>query len=263
MKHLSLIPRCLLIITCLSLAACGGIGTKTTQKTATGSHASSPQVFTRPSAPLGLYAGYYLGGGGISPANSALTGVDAQTQLHKPVNPLGSSDTFALLQEYGNVLQVNIPDLLNRSSDRPTTLTQYTDALTNITARAKQTAGDLTTQLQQLKTDDKNQASSVSGIQNRINTAFKAGDYATAGSLQQDLTNAQTTLTQTQSKEKQATDTLATYNTLITVAGKRLQAIAQNREILIAGLQVVNVPGIENLGILSGSSAGGGSFLGF
>ena len=66
--------------------------------------------------------------------------------------------------------------------------------------------------------------------------------------------------------DEQATKTmLSSYQSLLVIATKRLQAIRDNRTILIAGLQVVNVPGTENLNLIqtpTGSQQGGAASTG-
>jgi cysteinyl-tRNA synthetase len=203
-----------------------------------------------PSAPLGQYIGYYLGGGGIPLSTSALKGVEAEVKIHTEFDPLENDDTFALLQELGTVLQVSVPDILNRSTDRSATLTEYSTALRNITERAQSTAEDLQIYQKSLKAEEKTQRTTLNDLQKRYDKAIKAIDFATAASLQKTLNEAQTALSQTQSKGKETTSTLEAYTSLLEVSMKRLQAIDQNREILVAGLKVIEVPGIEDLGIL-------------
>jgi hypothetical protein len=231
--------------------------TKTPVASVSSSRSSGP---SRPGAPLGLFTSYYLGGGGISPSNAALSGVAAQVKLNAEYNPMKSDDTFALLQEFGDILQISIPDLLNRSSDRPTTLTEYTNALSNITARSTTMAKDLTTHLTELRTTESTQKSLANDTQKKIDAATKSGDFATAGSLQQTLIDAQSGVTQAQVEERETQNTLQTYQKLIIVANQRLNAINTNREILISGLKVVDMPGIEGLGIVTDHSSSSALF---
>jgi ribosomal protein S12 len=222
------------------------------------SNSSGPSL---PSAPLGTFVSHFLAIGGQPVTKAATEGVNAQVQLHKEFNPLKSDDTYALLTQFGTILQISVPDMLNRSSDRPTTLTQYTDSLKNITIRAKRTSDDLTTHLQSLQANEKKQQSSLSDLNRQLSTAKRNNDFATAASVQQNVTEIQATIGQIRSQEQETKDLQTTYLNLIDVSAKRQAAIDQNREVLIAGLKVNDIPGIENLGVLQGSSKGGGNLF--
>jgi len=63
-------------------------------------------------------------------------------------------------------------------------------------------------------------------------------------------------------KEQENRDTLTTYQNLIAIADQRIKAIEQNREALIAGVKVMDIPGVDNLGVIQGrSSRAGGTSL--
>ncbi|MDD4318857.1 MAG: hypothetical protein PHW10_00830 [Candidatus Peribacteraceae bacterium] len=255
-------PTVPLLLTLLLLAGCSADReTAQTPETTDSQQASASSAPSRPTAPLGLYVGYYMGGGGIPTNRSALQGVDAYLKI-LTYDPLRADDTFALLQELGNVLQINVPELLNRSDDRPTTLTEYSNALGNITERSRRTAQDLQATVTAKKKEDTDRRKAVAALQKRIDQAFGAGDFATAGALQKDLTQEQTGLTALQSEIRQAEETRSAFAALIDIADRRLTAIEENRQILIAGLQVVDLPGIDPLGIIRRSSQRGG-LLGF
>jgi hypothetical protein len=208
-----------------------------------------------PGAPLGVYISYFLAGGNSPNVAGAITGIQAQQKLHEVFNPMQSNDTFALLQELGNTLQVNIPDLLNRSSDRPSTLTTYSEALKNITARSKMMSADLDTSKNDLHKKAADQSTTVAALQKSLDTANQNNDFASVGTLQKQLTDERSKLTQLQSDEKQTDLTKQTFDNLVKIAEKRETAIDTNREILISGLKVVDVPGIENLDIIQQTSS--------
>lgn len=236
----------------IGLSACNK-GAGTAQNSASSSSAAS-SIPALPSAPLGFYVSTYLAGGTTPAVTAPLTGVTAQEKLHTEYDPMKSTDTFALLQQLGNTLQVNIPDLLNRSTDRPGTLNTYFDALQNITERGKRTLTDLTTHLDSIQKDQKAQNSVVSDLQKRRDQASRSSDYATVGGLQQSLGDEQTKLAGIDADVKATKDTVQSFQTLLALADKRIAAITSNREILLSGLKVIDVPGTENLDIIQNSS---------
>lgn len=204
----------------------------------------------RPSANLGVFVARYIEEHGTFPTTGALAGVDAQIRIVTPNDPIAEEDTFQLLQEFGNILGIDVNDLLNRSTDRAGVLNEYVSALTNIRARSALKAVDLTASLDSLKKDQQERRKRIAEIQKRINQAVKDKDFAVAGTLQQDIVKMQSELATVDGAVTQTNTALKSYKDFLTVADRRLQAIAENREILIAGLKVVDVPGIDDLELI-------------
>ena len=127
---------------------------------------------------------------------------------------------------------------------------EYTEALQNITTRSQRTSEDLTTYLAAVQKQDKQERATISDLKKRYDKAYKGGDFATMSSLQQELSSAQMKEAGTQASVNSTKGMLSAYEDLLDVATLRLDAIAKNREILIAGLKVIEVPGIQDLGLI-------------
>ncbi len=206
-------------------------------------------VINRPSASIGVFTGLYLAGGGFFGSTSARTGVMAQAQYHaKPAGDL--DDTFALLTEFGTILGVDVADLLNRSADRTETMNNYLEGLQNITERAKLRWEELGTDLKELQAEQREARTAANALDREVRNALQTEDYATAGEKQPELAEAESKVAELDSNVRQLQDVIRTYDKLIEVADKRILAITENREILIAGQKVINVPGTESLGVL-------------
>ncbi len=223
-----------------------------------------PNLAARPSSLIGLYTSLFLADqGGFFPVHAAAAGVLAQVTFHGTPSPGTMDDTYSLLQEFGTVLQVDVNDILNRSDNRAQTLDEYLTGLHNITVRARQRSSDLSEYVQTLQAQDRAGRQAVSDLQTSVQKALQAKDYATLATLQQDMTTEQTKLAQIESNLKSQTVIQNAFKTLLQVSQQRTDAITQNREVLVAGLKVVNVPGIQDLGILEGlNGKSGGSFGG-
>lgn len=204
----------------------------------------------RPAALLGIYVNLLLTEGLSPPVRSALDGVDAQIKLHGLPTQENVDDLYSLLEEFGAVLHVDITNMLNRSPDRAKTLDAYDIGLRNITERSKRRADDIKEQIVSFKKTKSEQKRNVTNINKEITNAVKAKDFSTAQDKQKELTDAQTALTTTELTLKEMMFLQKTFSELIDIAEQRVAALAQNREVLIAGLRVVNVPGVEDLGIL-------------
>ncbi len=211
-------------------------------------------VVRRPSAPLGIYTAVFLSSGGFYVASGAVNAAIAQVKLTGRPSQDVIDTNFALLQEFDTVLQVDIADLLNRSQDRAETLDAYLEGLTNITERARQRMFDMDQYLETLQKTQKDQRSSVSTIDRAARDALKNQDYVLAGEKQQELGKVQADLGKTEADLKQQKQVRSSYDDLLELADRRIKAIEENREVLIAGLKVNNVPGADALGILEGGT---------
>lgn len=182
------------------------------------------------------------------------TAVEGTTAVLK-LSPLAVTEddleqTFSLLQEFGAILQVNVIDLLNRSTDRPKTLNDYTANLQAVGTRSKQHTVELETRLDILEPKLREERRTVNDLQRTLNTAVRDQDYALAGALQRDLLEAQTAFTKSDSLNNRIEDLIDAFEDLLEIGERRLKAIEVNREVLIAGLSVENVPGLEDLGVI-------------
>lgn len=206
---------------------------------------------------LSIYVNLLLAEGLTPPVRAALDGVEAQLKLHGLPTAENIDDLYALLEEFGAILHVDMADLMNRSPDRAKTLDEYGIGLANITERSARRADDIKEQIGNLKKQQAGQKRAVTALNKEIANAVKAQDFSTAKAKQRELSDAQGELTETELTLKEMTFLQKTFGTLIEIAEKRGAALEQNREVLIAGLRVVDVPGVEDLGVLEGKARRG------
>lgn len=185
---------------------------------------------------------------------SALAGVAAQAAFHALPGDDQLDATFALLQEFGTVLQVDVPDLLNRSDNRPQTFNSYLAGLANITERSSRRAEEVEVALDTLQDTQRTQRRAVSDLERAIRNAITAKDYATAGELQSQLGAAQKMLTETESDIAQQEIVQNSLEDLLDIAAEQKLVLEENREVIIAGLRVINLPGADSLGILENAA---------
>jgi len=192
----------------------------------------------------------YLSQGIFLPVRSAWIGIEAQKALFARQGDPDTDETFTLLQELGNILQVDVPDILNRSPDRRETLDQYLQTLHNVFVLAERKRTELESAAETLKEEEREKRNTAQDLEREINRALDNKDYTGAGSRQRELTKAQGDLAEVESKREQTEDIKDRFEELLDVAKDRVVAIEANRLILIAGLQVIELPGVEDLDIL-------------
>ena len=254
-----------LVVCCVLLSACGGNNDAASSppevKEATNallhtmllakSNRLDPEQL-RPADVIGLYAAAFLSMRTIFPLSAAIAGLEAQLAL-LPIAEAEERD-YTVLSELGAVLEVDIADFLNRSVDRAAELEQYVEALRRLIGEAQGQLTSLTERGDLLQEEERAKRSVAQDLERSIRDALRDENYALAGSLQEDLARAEGEFSEVKTRRTQTDDTADLYEDLLEIALERLQAIEQNREILIAGLKVIDVPGIEDLRILEEGS---------
>lgn len=204
----------------------------------------------RPSAPMGIFTSSYLAQGAFVAVRAAVLGVQAQQKLLAGQSLPTTSETFALLQELGTILQIDIVDVLNRASNRGIALNEYIASLKAVGSVAQRKIAELEVQKKTLEAKREQEKDALRDFESELRKVFREEDYGRAASLQEQSTKAGAALAETESQISQTTDVLDRFDELLDIAKERLTAIEGNREVLIAGLRVVDLPGIENLDIL-------------
>lgn len=212
--------------------------------------AKGPAVQARPGGVLGVFTTMYLAQGTFLPSASAVRGVrDILRIVHDQEKPL-SDESFALLQTLGDILSVDLFDLLNRSPNRIESLDRYTESLTNADAATKSKLEEIAAALKVLAAQKKERRTIVSDLMREQKATIAAKDYSTAARQDEELLAARTRLSETEFTESQSKDMQGRFVKLLDIAEKRKAAIEKNRELLLAGLRVSDLPGLEDLGIL-------------
>ena len=215
---------------------------------------------TRRAALLGVFVSEYVSFAQTTmAAEGALTGIAVDREILSKQHTINDPD-FELLQAFADALQVDLSDLLNRSAQRQEALDIYVVSLTNVAERANQRFGELTGTLEELKTLLRTQSKEQSDAERALKNAISNKQFSEAGDLQKTVLEKQQAYADTNLKSKQTDDVLSTLNSLLTLYGEKILAIKQNREILIAGNHVADVPGIEELKIIERKQKTNGSY---
>lgn len=250
------VSRALAPFLLLALAACSGKAPPLTVRGATLAllpttllmDAVAPSVL-RPAAPIGIFASAQIALQSFPGATAAIQGIEVHRAM-LPEPDITHERLFAYLTELGTALEVNVPDYLNRSVDRAAALETYVQTLTTLLEEGGRERDALTTAIANLKQREQQQRAVVRDIERSINTALDDAQYAQGGAQQETLSPEAITAASLQEERRQTEDTASLLDDLLDIGTERLTAIQQNRDVLIAGLRVVDVPGIEDLRIL-------------
>lgn len=203
----------------------------------------------RPSGMLGIFVTTFLAEREGSEVHSAPRGIGSVVLLVKG-EELSLDETFQMLQELGGVLQVDVADMLNRSTNRTDALNIYIQSLQSIGDQSTEKVAELESLVDSQRAEQRTQQQATTDIDRQISKALRDKDYATAGSLQPTLIDEQKKLSEIEGELQRTRQIVDAFNDLLKIAERRLNAIEQNKEILIAGLKVIELPGVKELKIL-------------
>lgn len=244
----------------LLLASCGGGTTDTLKPTISPlavrwtvqlMQGGNYFVSIRSSSLLGVYLTEFLLR--QTAFRSALAGIGVQVQL---LNQQGTPDEegFALLETLGSILQVDVPDMLNRSPDRIDAFDTYLSNLEALGGRTSAYVTSLEEQRDILMDERSDIRVTASRAQSMLNRALRDQDYATASEQQRILIEARTDLAEKDAQIDELRSTIRIFDDLLEVAEERITVMTSNREALLAGITVVDVPGVEDFGLIEQGS---------
>ena len=196
-----------------------------------------------PAALAGTVSGAMMGGGGDIPDSippSIPSGI-AKNEV--------KVDT-ELLAEVIQLLQIDVRDLLNASTNRERTFNQYHQSMESHTQRGNLRMRALEDRTEELRDDERRLSRSVRDLKEELDQAIGEGKSTDASLIAGELTQKQSTLAKTETDLIIASRTLESYEDLIDPLQERLDAVSANRPALIQGISVVDIPGVEDLGII-------------
>lgn len=232
--------------TTLSLAARNGVRW-TNELLGTGT--VKPVKPPRPSAVLGPYVAAFLSLHLVEPSHAAMSGVRAGTSILFGGRGI-RDESYVMLEELGLILQVDLSDRLNRALDRQMSLDTYREGLIAAAKRSQAHLTELHDRADESAAQVRALRSQTSTIQRSVSDALRAKDYATAGSRQSELSAVQGELAVATGKQKEVRNVISLFEDSLDTAAERLEAIDANREALIAGVSVTDIPGTSDIGVL-------------
>lgn len=201
----------------------------------------------RPGAPLGVHVGMYLSAVEIS-VHGALDAIAVIAPLARSAALVATP--FATIETLGALIQTNIVEVINGAPDRGNALNNHIALLRQALQDAQRDKGGMEEELRQLREQESDQRNAVRTLQKEISAAEKAGDFTSVGARQRALSIAKGEHGQTEASLEELDATTKILEDIAHLADERLHAIEQNREALMSGIRVVEIPGIEALGIL-------------
>lgn len=206
--------------------------------------------FLRPAVGIGVYSASAMALHSPFSVLAALQGIESGLAM-LPVTAV-ARDAFVAIADLGSTLDVDLWEYLNRSTNRSKDLSEYVVILQRLTNEGHIQQASLEARSTDLNAARRSKKAEVSGIERTIKDAVRDRNFALAGSMQESLVREQSALSKIEVELEQVKSGIDIYDDLLPLSEERLSAISQNREVLIAGLRVTDVPGVETLDILQG-----------
>ncbi|OGJ57876.1 hypothetical protein A3H22_01920 [Candidatus Peribacteria bacterium RIFCSPLOWO2_12_FULL_55_15] len=215
---------------------------------------------TRPSASLGIHLSTYL-----SKLETTVHGALENTAIIYTL--ARTSDTtetpFMTIQTLGNLIQTNIVEAMNKNPERGDVLNRHLTLLRSTLQNAQKDKRNLEDSLHQLVGKEREQRNTLRTLQKEINAAEKAIDFQAVGFHQRALREAKGEHGKTEASLDELEKTMEILDDLTSLAEERLNAIEENRKALMAGIRVVEIPGLGTSPRRSRRQERGGGLLDF
>lgn len=216
---------------------------------------------TRRAALLGVFVSHFISTSPTAIVNSGIGGIAVQNMIFQKQNSVTDPD-FDLIQAFADALQVDVLDLLNRSLDRQATLDIYVDSLNNIAERANNRLNELVEAQSVQKEALRELSRERSELERELRNATSDKDYLLANEKQKLLNDKEREFSEAELELNQVETVMQTLEDLLALYSDKILAIQENREPLIAGTKVVDLPGTSGLNILERRGGSSGTFGG-
>ena len=248
-----------MITSVLLLTSCGGEVTNTpsTESVSTAKSALYVQsLFSDPQAPksssaLGVFTTYLLETESASRAEGSQAGVESLRDI-EGTSPEEDYEekSYEILRSLGTVIQTDLIEVLNRSTDRTAALNTYLESLIAVDQHGSDQLTKLQSDMETIDDERKTVRKERSAAKREVKNLLKNSDYEAASQQQKKLADIELNLAKIEAERDRIKELKKQYEDFLEISGDRIAAIENNREILISGLRVVNLPGIKDLKLI-------------
>ncbi len=197
---------------------------------------------------IGIRVAEYLSHVVMTPVRGALEGVRVHSVIAKTLS--SQEEDYTLLQQLENVISVNVSEMLNRSTDRRAELDSYLTSLGDIGKSAEERRQALTAIEKEKEEALRAAQKQKNAIVKELKQAIDDKNYSLAGEKQSAVSESEKAVATMEAELKETRTILAEIEDMLDVLTERILAIQKNREVLIAGLTVIDVPGAEEIQVL-------------
>lgn len=155
-----------------------------------------------------------------------------------------------LLQRLIELMRIDLREQLNASSDRTETLDEYMHTLTDDLQHGETRLRALRDRETNLRDDQDRLKRGVADLRDELDTAIRGGEGKSVAALSADLTERQQALAEAETSLVVVQRSLDALNRVLPSLQERIHAVQANREALLKGVRVTDIPGVDALGII-------------
>lgn len=195
----------------------------------------------------------------VAPLPAAIAGVMAGGMFSKMEDAAipspnddegGTSADTTLLRTLVELLNIDVQTLLNRATDRETKLDEYIASLESNMQQGQIRFRSMQDALTKSEDDKSRHERRVREIQNEMEDAINAGNASQVELLTQELIRKQGALGEAEAGIIVNENLSKAFEDVLQSLKERLQAIQANRNALLLGVTVVDIPGVDDLKII-------------
>jgi hypothetical protein len=198
--------------------------------------------------------------------SSALLGEEGQGsargELDRVLSPPGGAELSdaELLQKLIALLTIDIQEHLNRVGDRAAALRSYEAALSRLFLQGQERLQKIQGGVQTAEEEERELTRRIREFEKALDEAMRGEGEQSAKNLIEDLLESRRNLARTEGDLRTFQSLQEVYSDVLGPLERRLHAIDVNRDALVKGVRVIDVSGIEDLGILGGEEGDRPSF---
>ena len=155
-----------------------------------------------------------------------------------------------LLETLIKLLATDVQNLLNRSPNREVALENYIKTIESHVQKGHIRLLSLRNREEDLRDDTKRLERSSKDIRDELDSAINEGRASSVSALTNQLVARQTELAEARADLSVTSRILEALEEIIEPLGERIDAIKLNREPLIKGVHVIDIPGVDDLKII-------------
>lgn len=155
-----------------------------------------------------------------------------------------------LLQRIIELLRQDVREMLNVSSDRTETLKDYLAALSSHFQRGEVRRRALRDHEDNLRDDENRLQRGISDLRNDLDEAIRGGEGKNVSALMTEITERYAAFAVVQTSLVVVQRSLEALDRVVPTLEDRLRAVQANQEALIKGVRIIDIPGVEDLGII-------------
>jgi hypothetical protein len=155
-----------------------------------------------------------------------------------------------LLEIFIELLSADVQGLLNQSANREDALDNYIKSIESHTQKGHIRLLSLQNREDDLHDDTKRLERGTRDVRNQLDDAISEGRSSIVSALTNELVGRQTKLAEAQAELAVTSRLVEAFGEILEPLGERIDAIKRNRDPLIKGVRVIDMPGVDDLKII-------------